>query len=338
VFLCSASLLLFRQWVWILGCAFACIVVFPLASCFSYSKNFNRTTNNIRSCVGHDFHQPLDGNGWSIFSPKQIVAHITVDVLVVAHKKANGRPLGELIRTPLLRREFNTLAFGIFSPKRYGNKCRTAPFYADKSNLNWWFFDSRNGHCLFAVGLNIRSSHTFQAFSQRWKDHACKSICGGVNGPLLRCCFGGHALDVNFSDLGSGKTRRRKGRCGTEWHDLTDKASAYNLTALPHSTEAIGGNNDLDRRPSNHNSCLPRYSPREHHEQQRDQVVWVRKRTIGEGPYISAYDPAKKAITESVDSLDLDVSYDGKTWFHLLGPACLDRLPNYGDVNKQKAR
>ncbi len=73
-------------------------------------------------------------------------------------------------------------------------------------------------------------------------------------------------------------------------------------------------------------NCLLLYAKAPRLISPRTTFTWVRRRMIGEGLYISSVDPDTGAVIQNIESLDLDVSADGKAWFHLLGPQCFDDL------------
>ena len=97
---------------------------------------------------------------------------------------------------------------------------------------------------------------------------------------------------------------------------------------------AVRCSKNSGRRSANHNGrsrCRKEKTKQgqgsRHLAQQPRSPKWLRWRN--NGSWSSFDDPETGAMVVDVSARDLDVSDDGRTWFHLLGPHCLQKLPNW---------
>ena len=85
---------------------------------------------------------------------------------------------------------------------------------------------------------------------------------------------------------------------------------------------AVGGQNDTVRGGLDVNRRA--VSSKGTGENQADHPVYIRR---NDQRFISSSKDAAGAYVEEVSYHDIDISYDGKTWFHLLGKTCLKGVP-----------
>jgi len=95
---------------------------------------------------------------------------------------------------------------------------------------------------------------------------------------------------------------------------------------------AVGRNNHLITISHNNNSRLrPDANSRKNKKKQkqnRSRIKWIRTRYVG-GISGGVTDLNSGETRINVDTLDLDVSEDGKVWFHFFGFDCIEELETY---------